>query len=67
MSTFDLYTLHDDGQYPADRNIMHHAETSWPRILEDMAGGFEDFPEIVELWLQSGQGVGDEVRLWRRK
>ena len=45
-----------------------HPEDTWPRILEDMAQGFEKFPDIIELWLYAGPNTdnAEKLLLWRR-
>lgn len=66
-----LYTIEDDGNYPSERNLSHHAPLSWPRVLKDMADDFANYPMVQELWLSAGgwpeAGWTDEVLLWRRE
>ncbi len=66
-----LYTIEDDGQCPPEKNASYHAKLSWPRVLEDMAKDFADFPDVQELWLGCGgwpeAGQTDKVLLWERQ
>lgn len=59
---YTLCTVNRTGQSEA------HPEPSWPRVLEDMAQGFSDFPMIVEVWLYEHANVDamGKVLLWRR-